>query len=249
MIDARSIAVVLDAYPVERAALIGLLRDLDAADWDRPTECPAYSVKGIATHVLGDDLSLLSRQRDGAVQGLTLMQAELPEADLRTRLNAFNDQWVVAAAFLSNELLIELLGLAGDWTERYYRDVDPEAPGEPVGLFGAQAGSSPFWQAIAREYLERWIHHSQIRRALGLGSLAAEPFLHVGIEVASAMARMPAQIPADPDGRWGLGPVELGSAQQAADLLTRAHTASEVRELASGPPELVELLAAVAGRG
>jgi len=48
----------------ERAALAELLESLAPDDWARPTECPAYTVKGIATHVLGDDLSLLSRQRD-----------------------------------------------------------------------------------------------------------------------------------------------------------------------------------------
>src|SRR5690606_35965736 len=41
----------------ERAVLIDLLGGLEATDWDRPTECPAYTVKGVATHLLGDDLS------------------------------------------------------------------------------------------------------------------------------------------------------------------------------------------------
>jgi hypothetical protein len=42
--------------------------------------------------------------------------------------------------------------------------------------------------------------------------------------------------------------VVLGSAQQAADILTRGHTAEEVRTLVSGPAEAVELLATFAGR-
>ena len=248
MIDAHSIAVVFDAYGPERTALIDLLRSLGDADWERPTECPAYSVKGVATHVLGDDLSLLSRQRDEAEDGIIRLAAQLPDADLWTRLNAFNDQWVSAASFLSPALLLELLGRSGEWTERYYRDVDPEAPGEPVGLFGVTRGTSPFWHAIAREYMERWVHHSQIRRALGLPSLATEPFLRVGIEVAAAAARMEPGIPTAPDGSWRVGPIDLGPGQQAADILTRAHVAAEIRELAGGPPELVELFAAVAGR-
>jgi uncharacterized protein (TIGR03083 family) len=249
MIDADSITLVLDAYGPERAALVDLLRSLSPEDWGRSTECPAYTVKGIATHVLGDDLSLLSRQRDGAEEGTTLLAAELPEADLWTRLDAFNDRWVAAAAFLSTELLTELLVLSGEWTEHYYRHVDPGAPGEPVGLFGATSGTSPFWHAIGREYMERWVHDSQIRRAVGVPSLASEPFLRVGIEVAAAAARAEPGIPTGPDGSWSVGPIDLGQAQQAADILTRAHRAEEVRELAGGPPELVELFASVAGRG
>ena len=61
MIDADSIAVVLDVLQPERAALVALLEGLGPHDWTRHTECPAYTIKGVATHVLGDDLSLLSR--------------------------------------------------------------------------------------------------------------------------------------------------------------------------------------------
>ena len=235
MLDSSSISVVLQTYRPERDALVEFLASLSSDDWSQPTECPAYSVKGIATHILGDDLSLLSRQRDGAVQGLVYMAEELPGADFRTLLDAFNDKWVIAARFMSPVLLVELLRLTGEWTVEYYESVDPLSTGEPVGLFGASPGSkSPFWQAIAREYLERWIHHSQIRRGLGLGSLAEWPFLRTGIEVA-AMAQMEPVVPTDPEGNWGFGPIVLGPAQQSADILTAAHASESIRRLAVGP--------------
>jgi uncharacterized protein (TIGR03083 family) len=248
MISGESISVVLDVLAPERTELLALLERLGPEDWARPTECPVYTVKGIATHVLGDDLSLLSRQRDAAENGLVQMAREMPGADFRALLDAFNDRWVAAAGFLSTELVIELLRLAGEWTAEYYRAVDPEALGEPVGFFGARGAHSPFWHAIAREYVERWVHHSQIRRALGLGSLAEREFLVPGIEVAAVAGRVEPGIPSEPDGDWTLDTVVLGRAQQAADILTRAHTAEEVRHLAMGPAAGVELLAAFAGR-
>jgi uncharacterized protein (TIGR03083 family) len=248
MIDADSIAVVLDVLEPERAALVALLEGLEPGDWTRPTECPVYTIKGVASHVLGDDLSLLSRQRDGAEDGLVPLALDRPGADFRTLLDAFNDRWVAAAGFLSTELVVELLRLTGGWTASYYRAVDPEAPGEPVGFFGSRGSSSPYWQAIAREYVERWVHHSQIRRALGLGSLAERPFLVAGIEVAAAVGGATVSIPTEPNGPWALDAVVLGPASQAADILTRAHTADEVRALVSGPVDGVELLAAFAGR-
>lgn len=252
-IDRDTISFVLDAYLPERTRLIELLSTLDAEQWARPTECPQYSVKGIATHILGDDLSLLSRQRDGAVQGLVLVAERMPGSDFRQLLDAFNDQWVEAARFLSPALLVELLDLAGRWSERYYRDVDPSAPGEPVPLFGVAFGdSSPFWHAIAREYLERWAHHSQIRRALGLGSLADSPFLDVGHAIIATVAE------AAPDDRrieaddahtaWTIGPLTLGDRGQTADILTLAHSAEEVAALVEGPGDLVEQFAARVGR-
>jgi hypothetical protein len=176
------------------------------------------------------------------------LATDLPDADFPTLLDTFNDRWVSAAAFLSVEVLIELLRLTGQWTTGCYRAVDPAALGEPVELFGAHGSNSPFWQAIGREYLERWVHQSQIRRALSLSSLAGRHFLVPGIEVAGAAGHVDPQIPREDDDDWALGPVMLGPAGQAADILTRAHTSDEVRALASGPAEAVALLAAVAGR-
>jgi hypothetical protein len=96
--------------------------------------------------------------------------------------------------------------------------------------------------------MERWVHHSQIRRAFGLGSLADEPFLRVGVEVAAAAAGVEPGMPTQPDDPWTLGPVVLGPALQAAAILTRAHPADHVRTLVSGPAAAVNLLATVAGR-
>ena len=56
MLDASSIGVVLEVYRPEREELVGLLSGFGAEDWGQGTECPSYTVKGIATHVLGDDL-------------------------------------------------------------------------------------------------------------------------------------------------------------------------------------------------
>lgn len=246
MFDAGSISEVLDVTRPEREALLVTLREFDIAAWSLPTECPAYSVKGIASHVLGDDLSLLSRQRDAAQDGLSLLAAELPGTDFRTMLDAFNDRWVAASQFLSPELLIELLRLSGDWTATYYEQVDPLAPGEPVGLFGGDGESSPFWHAIAREYLERWVHHSQILRALGRGPLADERFVRVGVAIVGVIARMEPEC--SESGEWSLGPVMLGDRVGTADILTRGLTADEVRAAVSGPRDVVDVFAAVVGR-
>jgi uncharacterized protein (TIGR03083 family) len=252
-IDDTNITAVLDAYLPERARLIELLRSLDTTQWDLPTECPAYSVKGVATHILGDDLSLLSRQRDGAVQGLVLIAERMPGADFRELLDGFNDQWVEVARFLSPGLLVELLDLAGRWTHRYYCGVDPRSLGEPVQLFGVALGeSSPVWHAIAREFLERWAHHSQICRALGLRSLADSPFLDIGHSIIATVAGAPTIedpiVPEDNETPWTIGPLVLGPRQQAADVLTLGHNAAEVEALIHGPTDLVAQFAMRVGR-
>ncbi|MGZ4678109.1 MAG: maleylpyruvate isomerase N-terminal domain-containing protein, partial [Acidimicrobiia bacterium] len=53
---------VLDLLGPERRLLCDLLAGLTAEQWSTTTECPAWTVRGVALHVLGDDLSLLARQ-------------------------------------------------------------------------------------------------------------------------------------------------------------------------------------------
>ncbi len=137
----------------------------------------------LALHILGDDLSLLARQRDATPkQGLVLYAESHPGLTFMQLLDGFNEQWVTAATFLSPVLLIELLRLVGEWSDDFYSNVGlGTISGEPVGFF-AQSEPSPYWQVIAREYAERVIHQSQLRRAVGAAELDGE--------VATWMARV-----------------------------------------------------------
>src|SRR2546421_404363 len=51
-------------FQLERARLSELLGSLSPADWGRPSPCPGWNVLGLASHLLGDDLSLMAGQRD-----------------------------------------------------------------------------------------------------------------------------------------------------------------------------------------
>jgi uncharacterized protein (TIGR03083 family) len=166
----------------ERAALVALLAGLDPSAWQTATECPAWSVKGIALHLLGDDLSLLSRQRDHASNSLAIFAEQHHGLTWRELLSGFNELWVEASRFLSEAVVVELLELAGKWTADFYVSVDLDAFGEPVQFFGA-TGPSPYWQIAAREYMERWEHHHQIRRAVNAPDLDGE-YLSAAAQVA-----------------------------------------------------------------
>lgn len=158
----------------ERATLLELLRSLSPEQWTLPTECPAWDVKGIALHILGDDLSLLSRQRDASTPSVMLYAADHPGRSFMELLDGFNEQWVAAARFISADLLIELLRIVGDWSDAFYLDVGLDTMSqEPVGFFAASE-PSPYWQLIAREYAERIIHQSQIRRAVDAADVRGE---------------------------------------------------------------------------
>jgi uncharacterized protein (TIGR03083 family) len=156
---------VNDLLVVERARLLDTLSALSASEWAAPTECPAWDVKGVALHILGDDFSLLSRQRDEAVNSLVLLAEELPGVDFSTLLNTFNERWVHLAQFFGTPLIIELLQVTGDLTAEWYRTVPADQLGEPVFFVGPDP--APYWMIAAREFGERFIHHCQIARATG----------------------------------------------------------------------------------
>jgi uncharacterized protein (TIGR03083 family) len=168
----------------ERATLLELLGGLSPEQWALPTECPEWDVKGIVLHIVGDDLSLLSRQRDASTDGLTLFARERSGTSFRDLIDGFNEQWVVASEFFSTDLLLTMLELVGRWSEQFYREVGLETTArEAVGFF-ASATPSPYWQVIAREYVERFAHQSQIRRALGAPELDGD-LVTVAAEVAA----------------------------------------------------------------
>jgi len=152
--------MVLGLLEEERAFFLDLLAGLSEADWQRPTCCPGWSVQDIALHLLGDDLGIVSRQRDG--------YAPLrpgPNEALVPFLNRINDEWVTATRRLSQGVLVELLRLAGALTYAYFTSVDLMALDARVSWAGP--GPAPRWLDIAREYTERWVHHQQIREAVG----------------------------------------------------------------------------------
>jgi uncharacterized protein (TIGR03083 family) len=173
----------------ERAVLLDLLQGLAPDDWHRPTECPAWNVKGIALHILGDDLSLLTRQRDASTDSLTLYAEHHAGLGFRELLDGFNEEWVATARFFSPALVIDMLRLVGEWSEAFYCNVGLDTLSrEPVGFF-ASTEPSPYWQVIAREYIERFVHQSQIRRAVGAPELHGETVAVAARVAVHALAR------------------------------------------------------------
>ncbi len=241
---------MIDVIPFlapERHELLALLRGLSDADWAAKTECPAWDVKGLALHIVGDDLSLLSRQRDTATNGVLLYAEEHPGLAFRDLLNGFNEQWVRGAEFFSASLVLEFLELTGTWSAEFYSSVDLTAQSnEPVGFFGA-GEPSPWWQVTAREYVERWIHQHQLRRALLRDRLAEE----LSSPAKDAVVRgFGARIPVL--GRFDVGPrswefrdgptVSL-EPSKSHDVLSRGLTLDETVASLEGDPDLVRTIA------
>src|SRR5215216_3721459 len=132
--------IVIDRFPELLDALLVLLGALDADDWARPTACAGWSVKDVALHLLGDDVGMLSRGRDG----YNAINSPINSWDeLVALLNGLNAQWVQAARRMSPRLLCELLRFTGEQVCDHFRSLDPYALGGPVSWAGN--APAPVW--------------------------------------------------------------------------------------------------------
>jgi uncharacterized protein (TIGR03083 family) len=163
---------VVDRFAALRTQLLGVLADLSAEDWARPTAAAGWSVKDVAAHLLGGDVGILSRKRDGFCPPGAVFQGY---AELVELVNRLNREWVQAAQRMSPRLLRELLAFTGPEVESYFLSLDVLATGEPVNWAGPDP--APVWFDLAREFTERWHHQQQIRDATGKAPLYDPYFL------------------------------------------------------------------------
>jgi uncharacterized protein (TIGR03083 family) len=134
---------VVDRFLPLRKHLLELLGELSEDDWGRPTAAPRWSVKDVASHLLGGDVWILSCHRDG-------FRVPREFTNLVDLVNGLNEEWVVANRRLSPRLLREMPAFTGPEVEAYFSSLDPAAMGEPVSWAGPDA--APVWFDLAREF-------------------------------------------------------------------------------------------------
>jgi len=149
---------------------MALLADLAPAQWRRPTACAGWSVHDVALHLLGGQISNLSRRRDG-FSGLTPAAGEA----IGPFIDRINDEWMRAARRISPALLRELMAVTGPAVAAYFASLDPSALGGPVNWAGPEP--APVWLDVAREYTEWWHHQQHVRDAVARPGLTEPRYL------------------------------------------------------------------------
>lgn len=239
-----------------------MLRDLADGAWVAPTSLPGWSVKDVALHVLDGDLGWLARDRDGDLTGLLDTSHH---ATFVAALDAKHQRWIDGAAGLSRRVVVDLLVWAGAEVDAHLMNLDLDAPTSVVW-----AGEVPKWFEVARGFTERWVHHQQIREAVGLTAddsprrgqvLRTFVRAYPHQNAAAAEPGTEVEIDLEDGGTWHLvrgvagwmlaeGPAAAPSARLVApgDVAWRLLTGNpgDGYDL-EGPPELVEPLLAVRG--
>jgi uncharacterized protein (TIGR03083 family) len=157
--------------PRERAKLLELLAGLESSDWTRATVCPGWNIHDVALHLLGNDIGRLGPPVQSEARS-----GKLGFGSLAGSIEQSNEDWVRAARRIPPSLLVEFLALGGPRVDAAFARLDMGAEGVAVAWTGT--GPSPYWLDVAREYTERWVHHQQIRQALGRPALLGRRWLH-----------------------------------------------------------------------
>jgi uncharacterized protein (TIGR03083 family) len=155
----------------ERAELLSFLSSLDDSGWAAPTANAGWNVHDVALHLLGNEIGAL-----GSSPGEAAREGRLPFDDLAGLIERSNEEWVRAARRIAPEITVELLAFVGPRVDDALAALDLNAPGTSVGWTGD--GPTPYWLDIAREYTEGWVHHAQMRLAVGAPPLVERRFLH-----------------------------------------------------------------------
>lgn len=158
-------APIADTRPLfdwERRDLLSLLADMTSPNWSATTAAGTWTVKDVALHLLDGDLTRLSAGRDHDATGL--LPTHVPASEFAALLATKNQRWINAAQHLSGRVIRDLLA---DTTERisdWTANADLRAPAQ---VSWAADEPVPAWLDLAREFTETWVHHQQIRHALG----------------------------------------------------------------------------------
>jgi uncharacterized protein (TIGR03083 family) len=217
---------LIDALDHTYASIVDVARTFEADDWDRPTDCPGWSVKDHLSHLVGMERVLVGEPESDHV---------IPDglAHVRNEMGAYMEAPVDERRSRSGaEVLAELEAVVA----RRLRDLraldDAGWEADAIGLMGATTSPKQFLPTIV---FDRWVHEQDVRRATGKPGNLDGPGARVAMD-RSARA-LPAVLPrkvGEPDGTrvdlvtpdltvsvtWGDTPVDAPTATVTTDTET-----------------------------
>ncbi|WP_067136111.1 maleylpyruvate isomerase family mycothiol-dependent enzyme [Microtetraspora malaysiensis] len=167
----------------ENERFVDLVRSLDADDWTRPTDCPAWDVRAMVAHVLGAMESIVSPR-----ELVHQIRAGGRAAGGRPLIDGMTEVQVAERAHLSTSLLVERLVATAPRAARARRRLP--APLRRLPFKSDVAGVTETW-ALGFLYdviytRDTWMHRVDIARATGRPSVLTPD--HDGRIVADVVA-------------------------------------------------------------
>lgn len=137
-------------------SIAALCASLTDDEWDRPTDCPGWSVKDQVSHMVGTERMLLGEPAPTAEVG--------EAAHVRNDIGKFNEAWV---AERRDRPGAEVLAEFGDVTARRLAALRAMSPQQWDEEGFTPEGPGPYRQFMEIRVFDCWYHEQDIREALG----------------------------------------------------------------------------------
>jgi uncharacterized protein (TIGR03083 family) len=151
--------------------VVGLLRALDEAEWERPTDLPGWNVRAVAAHLAHLESELAGNPQE---------TVQVPEAPhVKSLIGQYTETGPAARADWPTDRIIDELEASVEKRYAELRENPPADPSAPGPGFAQLAGWS--WATLlSNRPLDVWMHDQDIRRAVGRpGGLDAPAAAHV----------------------------------------------------------------------
>ena len=160
------------------SSLLGLGGELTDDDWDRPTDCPGWTVRDQYSHVIGLESALLGRPPAPAPEGF--------EGHVRNDVGRSNEAEVLARRDRSGpEILAELAQVTAARLAALRAMTDDDFAVDTP----SPAGPGTYEDFMGVRVFDCWVHEQDVRRAVGRpGHLSGAA---VDRSLASAVGVMP----------------------------------------------------------
>ncbi|WP_042416363.1 maleylpyruvate isomerase family mycothiol-dependent enzyme [Streptacidiphilus anmyonensis] len=160
MTDKQTVQAYADAWTQSIEAISELVAPLPEGAWNRPTECPGWSVRDVVSHIIAMESELLGDPRPIHT---------LPR-DLRHVVDEFSRHCEVpvdkrrchTAVEMASELEYTIIRRSRALRSDRYAPVD-----EVRWPMGPYSRDVPFHQLLRTRVFDVWTHEQDIRRALG----------------------------------------------------------------------------------
>lgn len=155
--DRQRLAGYVDTWRSSVDDFLALLRLLDEADWERPTDLPGWDVRAVAAHIA---------HLESELAGFAQTPVEVPELEhIRSAMGRYTEQGPRARAAWEPDAIIDEIERAVQAREDELRSAPPtdgaDAPPRTPGGVGWD------WETLLRNRpLDLWMHEQDIRRAV-----------------------------------------------------------------------------------
>ncbi|WP_195210315.1 maleylpyruvate isomerase family mycothiol-dependent enzyme [Actinomarinicola tropica] len=194
---------VIAQLATEWATIDELCTSLAPTDWDRPTDCPGWTVRDLVSHMIGTERMLLGDAAPPAPGAVG--------EHVRNPIGEANEAWVDARRGLSGD---EVLAEFREVTNRRLEELNALTPEDFDRVGFTPEGEGPYRRFMEIRLFDCWEHEQDIRRAVARPGHLDGPIAAAAVQkVAAAAGYVVGKKAGAPDGSTVVfevhGPVEL----------------------------------------